>query len=402
MRILFVTHTGAWSGAEANLGRLIGSLGADHETAVACSPRGRFAAEMDRIAVPRFTIPAAEASFRLDPIQTPRGAATLAIAGAALRRAARRFQPDVIHAGTVRAGLIAAVAGVVRGSPLVVSVHDNLPRGRLGHAVRRVIAHSADQVIAVSRFTAGRFNEGLATPVADCVYNGIDHDRFDPLVVAPAALRAELQLADGAALLGVVGQITPWKGQDTAIRALAQLRARGLDAHLLIVGRVVFAGSQVRFDNHAFLRALHRLTADLGLADSVHFLGQRGDVPGVLRALDLLLVPSWDEPLASVVMESAAMGTPAVVSSVGGAPELLVHGVSGMVVAPTDPGPWADAVARLLGDEPARDRMGEHARRSAARFKDETHAREMVAAYDRALSARGVSSRRRGGADGRP
>jgi glycosyltransferase involved in cell wall biosynthesis len=387
MKVLFVTHTGAWSGAEGHLLLLINGLRRDHEIAVACPPRHRLADELDRIGVRRFDLPSVEASFRLDPIQTPRGLAAMAVAAAALRYAVWRFQPDVTHSWTVRAGLVAALAGVHGHPPLVVQVHDHLPGTRVGHAVRRLVARSADQVVTVSRFTADRFNEGLPRPEAYCVYNGLDRERFDPSVIGPAPLRAQMSLPETAALLGVVGQITPWKGQDTAIRALAELRESGADAHLLIVGQVVFTGRQVRYDNDAFLRELQRLTSTLGVKDSVHFLGQRPDVPALLRALDLLLVPSWDEPFASVVMESAAMRTPALIGSASGAAEVLRHGVSAMILPSSQPELWADAARELLRDEPARARMGEQARAVAAQFSNKRHRQEMLAVYARALSA---------------
>ncbi len=400
MRILFATHTAAWSGAETILGGLIEGLSSDHELAVACPPTGRFADEIDRLGIRRFAIPAVEASFRLHPLQTPAGLASLASAGAALAYAVHRFEPDIVHANTVRAGLVAALATSFRGPPVVVSVHDNLPATRLGHAVRLVIAGGADRVVAVSGFTAARFNQGLECPVAFPVYNGIDHERFDPARADPAPLRSELGLPADAPLLGIVAQITPWKGQDTAIGALAQLRRDGIAAHLLVVGEVVFSGRQVRYDNHAFLRELHRLTIDLEVADAVHFLGQRSDVPAILRALDLLLLPSREEPFALAAMESMAMGTPALVSSEGGVSEVIEDGLSGRLIPSGRPGAWAAAARELLQDPDQLRRMGERARQIAAGFSRQRHRQEMLKVYaellDRPSGARqGAAARSR-------
>ena len=173
------------------------------------------------------------------------------------------------------------------------------------------------------------------------VYNSFDRARFDPERVDPAPIRAELGIAQaGAPLLGQVAQITPWKGQDTAIRAVADLRRGGTDPHLLLVGEIAFAGKAVRYDNHGFLRDLHALVAERQVGDAVHFLGRRDDVPEIMRALDLSLLPSWDEPFANVMLESMAMGTPLLVSQVGGGPELVEDGVSGRFLPPSGPGRW--------------------------------------------------------------
>jgi L-malate glycosyltransferase len=278
----------------------------------------------------------------------------------------------------------------------VVRVHDHFPPTLLGRGVRTVIARTSHEVVAISDYTAERFNEGLPRAVATRVYNSIDHSRFDPDSVSAAPLRAELGLAPDAMLLGQVAQITPWKGQDDAIRTLAQLRRGGLDVHLVIAGEITFAGKQVRYDNRAYLRALHRLVDELALRDAVHFIGQREDVPAVFRALDVSLLPSWDEPFGLAAVESLAMGTPAFVTSSGGAAEAVKDGVAGRVLPAKRPELWADALRQLLSDAQALGRMGDHGRELAARFNDHTHVREMVGVFERAAD----SPKRRSGSAG--
>ena len=176
-------------------------------------------------------------------------------------------------------------------------------------------------------------------------------------------MRTERGIPAGAPLLGQVAQITPWKGQDTAIRALAGLRRAGLGAHLLLVGEIAFAGKGVRHDNHGFRRRLDDLVAELGVGDAVHFLGAREDVPALLAAMDLSLLPSWEEPFGLVTVESMAMGTPPLVSAVGGGPELVQDGVTGRLLDPHRPEAWAAAARTLLEDDAARARMGAAGRR---------------------------------------
>jgi L-malate glycosyltransferase len=406
MRILFVNHTGAASGAEFALMRLISAVRCRHHVAVACPSTGPLVDMLEDAAVQHVPVPAFEASMRLDPVQTPVNMGRLVAGGAALGRAARRFEADLLHANTPRAGLIGALANRRGGPPLVVRAHEHLPLSAVGRGVRFVLRRSANAILTVSRETERRFNHGLGRPVAVHVYNSFDRGRFDPDRVDGAGVREELGIGSDATLLGQIGQITPWKGQDTSIRALAQLRRVGVDAHLLLVGEVAFSGSAVRYDNQAYLDGLHRLVGELGLEEQVHFLGQRRDVPGILRELDLSLLPSWDEPFANVMLESMAMGTPLLVSGEGGGPELVEDGVSGRVLPPKRPELWASAARELLEEPQALLHMGLHARRATERFSDQAHARDMLEVYDYVLSrpearpadvATTVSRRRDGG-----
>ena len=384
MRILFANHTAAWSGAEVSLMRVLAGLRDAHEVSVACPPDGPLADAVDRAGIERLPLPAVDASLRLHPVQTPVGLAQLVTGGLALGRASRHARPDVIHANTPRTGLMAAVARRRGGAPFVVRAHEHLPASVVGRTVRAVLGRSAAAIVANSDYTAARLNEGLAEPVAVRVYNSIDHVRFDPDTVRGAGLRTELGLEPGARLLGQVAQITPWKGQDTSIRMLAELRGHGLDAHLVLVGQIAFGGKGVRYDNHAFLASLERLATDLGVGGQVHFLGQREDVPEILSELDLSLLPSWEEPFGLAVVESMAMGTPPLVTAVGAGPELVEDGVSGRVLPPREPGLWAAAALELLEDPAALSRAGAAGPSSAARFRDDVHAGEMLSIYARA------------------
>ena len=382
MRILFANHTGAWSGGEVSLMRVALTLNGDHDVAVACPSAGPLPDALDRAGIARLPLVSVDASLRLHPLQTPLGVAQLGAGGLALARAARRFRADVVHANSPRAGIMAAMARRLGGPPFVVRAHEHLPPTPIGRAVRSLIVRSAGAVAAVSDYTAGKFNEGLEQPVATRVYNSIDHGRFDPDRVRPAALREQLGLGPGAAVIGQVAQITPWKGQDTAIRAVAGLREAGLDAHLVLVGQIAFAGKGVRYDNHAFLRELQRLVDELGLGAAVHFLGQREDVPEILSALDLALLPSWEEPFGLVTVESMALGTPPLVGAIGAGPELVEDGVSGRVLPPRQAKLWATAAQELLDDRQALRRLGDRGPAAAARFRDEVHAAEMLAVYE--------------------
>jgi L-malate glycosyltransferase len=387
LRLLFLNHTGVQSGAENALLRLLDGLPREHARAVACPPDGTLKATLRERGVEQFDLRGTGLSLSLHPIETPRGLLHLLQSALAARGIARRFRADLVHANSVRAGLIGVAAHRLGGPPVVVQCHDHLPRSRAGDLTRAVIAREAEEVVAVTDRTAAHFNDGLRSPKAERVYISVDHARFSPAVGGSSTVRSELSIPDSAPLLAQVGQITPWKGHDTAIRALYAIRRR-LDAHLLIVGDVAF--NSRRYDNTGYRDTLVRLARELGVDSAVHFLGSRDDVPELMAAADLLLLPSWDEPFGLVVLEAMAVGTPALVTMHGGVGEYVSDGVNGRLLPPRDPAAWADAATNLLRDPEALARMAKNAARTASEFTDERYCSQMLEVYARA--ARGSRS----------
>jgi L-malate glycosyltransferase len=386
MKVLYVNHTATVGGGERSLIELFAGLSADVCAALAC-PQGDLAAAARRLGLPVTTIPAVTPSFRLDASQTPRELTNLARAALAVRRAARRVEADLVHANSIRAGLISVPLARFGGPPVVVHVRDCLPKGRVAELTRRVIGSSAALVLANSNYTAASFAPNGSRAPVRTVYNSVDLTAFDPARCDRVDARARLGLEPGIAALGVIAQITPWKAQDDAIRTLAALRRHGLDARLMIVGGAKFASGSETFDNAAFERSLHALVRELRIEEAVSFLGERADVPQILRALDLALVPSWEEPFGRSVIEAMAMETAVLATSVGGPAEIVTDGVDGILLAPRDPERWGEAAARLLEKRDALREMGKAGRRTAvARFGRETHVHSVLAAYRQALN----------------
>lgn len=158
MRILFANHTGHRSGAENAMLRLLTAMPPEHSRAVACPPEGGLKEELVRLGIPQYDLAASELSLNLHPLETAVGLRELFGSALDLRRKARVFRADVIHANSVRAGLIAEIARRLGGPPVVVQCHDHLPRNRVGHLIRMVVARGADSVVAVSDTTAAEFN----------------------------------------------------------------------------------------------------------------------------------------------------------------------------------------------------------------------------------------------------
>lgn len=390
MRVLYVNQTAQTSGAEHSLLTLVDALPAGWRPVLACPPGALADAARDR-GVEHRAIRGTDASFRLHPTRTPRALAELAWGAAEIRRLVARERPDVVHANTARAGLLACLASAAGGPPLVVSFREPLADNAAGTATQRVIGARAAAIVPNSAYMAGRVPVAAAATDVHVVHNAVDVRRFGPAGADRPGVRAELGLADDTPVVGVVGQLTPWKGQLEAIEMLALLRRRCPEVVLLVVGSAKFDAVATRWDNRAYAQELRDRAAALGLGDAVRFVGERSDVPAVMSALDVLVMPSWWEAFGRVAVEGMALGLPVVASSTGGAPELLRDGHEGRLLAPRDPAAWADAVGALLDDPGRRAAMGRaaavHAREA---FSPGRHAARMVEVYE----AVGVRRRR--------
>jgi L-malate glycosyltransferase len=389
--VLYVNQTAQVSGAERSLLTLLEGLPAEAGAALAC-PYGDLAEAAVRLEVPVLPIPGTDASFRMHPLHTSRAALELRRSSHAVRAVVRSRRPGVVHANTTRAGLISLAARRRGGPPLLVHIRDWVPDGAVPRLTLRTLARGADLVVANSRWIAEQVRRAAPSARVQVIHNPVDLRRFDPGAVDRRAAREALGLSDADLALAVVAQLTPWKGQDDAVRVVAALAERGVSARLVLGGSAKFVAAGTRFDNRAFEQQLVDLVRALGVEDRVIFAGEREDVPDLLGAVDVLLVPSWREAFGRIAAEAMAMGRPVVATDVGGPAEIVRDGVDGLLLAPRDPARWADAVERLLADPDLRKQMGESGReRARAEFGAERHVAALLDAY--AELAAGAASR---------
>jgi L-malate glycosyltransferase len=393
LNVLYVSHTGHIGGAELSLLDLLTALPPEVRPALACPAAGPLARRAAAAGIWTVLIAGTAGSLKVTPAQTSRAAVELAVAGCQVARAAVRLRADVIHANSVRAGLAAVPAGRVTGRPVVVHVRDRLPRGRLADASLKLAAGGRTVVLANSAYTADGVTEVVPGAAVRTVHNAVDLARFDPAARDRDAARSALGLPDGAFAAGVVGQITPWKGQLEAVDAVGALADRHPQLQLLVVGEAKFVDAATRYDNRAYLAGLREAIAARGLDGRIRLLGERDDVAGVLRALDALLVPSWEEPFGRVVLEGMAMGVPVLATRVGGPAEIVTDGRDGLLLPAKEPAAWSAALDRVIGDAELREGLGRAGRRRAADFSPDRHVAAVLAAYDVASAGRRATRR---------
>jgi len=385
VKVLYVNHTAVISGAERSLLTLLAAL-PDELRARVASPHGPLATAVEDLGIGVSTIRGTAGSLRLHPVHTPRALLDMSIASAQVRRAAHRHGAELLHANSIRAGIILALAPLWKAAT-VVHVRDCLPPGAVSTATLRLIAATATTIVANSHYTARSVLAAAPGARVEVVHNPVDLKRWDPARIDRRRARARLGEQDGRLLLGVVAQVSPWKGQETAIEALKLLCAQGIDARLLLIGSPKFVDRATRFDNEDYLRRLRELVTGAGLEDRVSWLGEREDVPELIRALDILLLPSWEEPFGRALIEAMALGVPVIATNVGGPPEIIQDGREGYLLPPREPGAWAHTIRALAESPEQASRMGSAGRRRVEQaFTVAQHVAAMLEVYQGATA----------------
>ena len=286
---------------------------------------------------------------------------------------------DVVHNHMYHAEVIGTqaalrVAETGRPRPFVVgTVHSSRIRSDEDMALLRQLTPRMDHLIAVSTSIVRKIDdEGRHGAPVSLIYNGIDLARYDQMVPC-CTLREEYGLPPEGPLVGVVARLEQEKGHPTLIDAWPAILASFPDATLLMIGE----GSR--------LDALTAQVRDLGLERSVIFTGRRDDVPEVTKSLDVAVLPSYREAQGLTILEAMALSRPVVASNVGGIPEMIEDGRTGLLVPPHDSTALADAILRLLRDHPLADTLARAGHDMVHdRFCVELMVRSVEAIYDEA------------------
>lgn len=305
-----------------------------------------------------------------------------------LERRLRQFAPALVHAHFGPDGLLALPLARALGVPLVTTLHGydvSLTTARLLGSgslswmryalLKNRLAAGGALFLAVSEALRNKaLSAGFPAERTIVHYNGIDLDRFRP---APAPAEPGLILH--------VGRLVEKKGTALLIRALAQVRQRGSDARLVILG------------DGPLRQRLAAQASSLGVVEQILFLGNRPpeEVARWMGRAWLLAVPSLtaadgdSEGLPTVLLEAAASGLPAIGSDHSGIPEAIVDGRTGFVVPEGETPPLARRIAELLGSAPLRAAMAAESRALAERRFDRARQGVVLEAhYDRLLAGR--------------
>lgn len=254
-----------------------------------------------------------------------------------LARLFRHTRPQVVNPHSSRDGWIACIAARLARVPCIIRsrhIDVDYPNRFVSRLAFHTLPH---HVLTTSR----RISEKLVRELrlnpecVSCVPTGIDLARFHP--EAAPALRDDPRIPRDRPLLGVVAVLRSWKGHADFLAAARILRQQGSPAHFVIAG------------DGPGREQLLKSIADPVLRDHATWIGHREDVPNVLASLDIVVLPSYaHEGIPQIVLQAQAAARPVVATAVGGIPEVIEHGRTGLLVPPRDPAALAAALAGLL------------------------------------------------------
>jgi glycosyltransferase involved in cell wall biosynthesis len=302
----------------------------------------------------------------------------------------RKLEPDIVHTHMAKAGTVGRLAARVCGVPLVVHTY----HGHVFHSyfsplktgvfitIERVLGLATNRIVVVGE---GQRDEIAGYGVAPLkklvpIRLGLELGQFTQADRGRSRgqLRRELGIGSDIPLVGIVARLVPVKAHEMFFRAAVRVRAAMPQAQFLVLGDG---------ERRAELEAL---VGELGLHGSVRFLGWRRDMVNVYADLDVVALTSRNEGSPVALIEALASARPVVATAVGGVPEVVVDGVTGLTVPASDSDAFADAVIRLLNDQELAARLGAAGRQHVyPRYDSSRLADDVRTLYLRELAARG-------------
>lgn len=290
-------------------------------------------------------------------------------------------RPNMVHFFLPMPYLVGGLLALISGTRVRIMSRRSLGHYQRGHPqlarVERWLHPKMTAILGNAKaVTAELLDEGVPPERLGLIYNGIDTTPFDGLA-DKQILRLQLGINEDAVVLALVANLIPYKGHADLIEALAEVKSRMPKNWVLLC-----VGEEKR-ETRGTLDKLSVMADNAGLSQHIQWLGLRDDVPSILAAADVGLMCSHQEGFSNSVLEAMAAGLAMVVTDVGGNPEAVIDGETGLVVAPQSPDELGTALVNLAGDADLRSQMGRAARQ---RLEDNFTLDACLQNYDRFYS----------------
>jgi glycosyltransferase involved in cell wall biosynthesis len=347
VKVCHVAMGDLWAGAEVHLLALMTYLVRLHgfEWAVVLFNEGRLADELRKLPLSLTVIP-----------EKHHGPLALA---SRLGKVFRQFRPDVVHTHKYKDSILAALVARYVGIPHVVRVVHGMPEPFKGLrnvkmagytiADRFVTGWLVDKVIAVSSDIEQALLRSYDAARIVCIHNGIDLEAVRA-TTQRADMRRKWNIDNKAVLIGTVGRLVPVKGHALLLEAFRILSQSFQNVILILVG------------DGPLREQLETEAKRLGLDQSVIFSGHQEQSYDFINMMDIFVLPSLHEGIPMVLLEAFALKRPVIASRVGGIPEVVSHGESGILVSPSNPDELAAAISALIEDQSKALAFGETGR----------------------------------------
>lgn len=372
IRICYVNHTAMMGGGEISLLNIVRKLNRQRYTPIVILfSEGPLADQLRQEGIELHILPLRQSVSRAK--KDSLGLHTLLRGGdivAAtcfifrLSRLIRKLGVHIVHTNSLKSDIMGGFAARLAGVPLVWHVRDRITSDYLPAKVvalfRFLARHIPHVVVANSKATLATVKVGTKKPSL-VLYSGIDASKI--FQASQVSLdehdinRTSTEACERQIIkLGLIGRITPWKGQHIFLQAASMIHAKHPSARFQIIGGALFAEEQYEKD-------LRKLCSSLNLDNIVEFLGHRRDIPFLVNQLDILVHASTTgEPFGQVVVEGMAAAKPVIATNGGGVPEIVIDGVTGVLVPMNDSEALAKAMDHLLSNPEICRRMGQQGR----------------------------------------
>ncbi len=385
-RIAYVDHASDTGGAEKSMLDIIVRLDrARYEPRIFCSHDAQWlqGADLTDVTIERPFTPGGILDRTREEIgagllQGTRDALSATKPVGALYRHFRQWRPDIVHTNTLKTHMLGGAAAWSARRRLIWHLRDILDEGNALNWLLKAARRFRPKIIAISE--AVRDSLRGADIDVSVIHNGTDLSSFHPRD-SRGAVRRDLGLTDDHVAACVVGRLTPWKGHRDLLRAFADVVKEAPNARLVVVGDCAFW-------EDAYEVELKQLAEALGIVGVVDWLGFRDDVPEILAACDVFVLPSIDEPFGRVFVEAMACELPTIGTRTGGVPEIVLNGETGLLVAPHDPTDLAAVIVTLCRDADLRRAMGAAGRaRAMDQFNVDRTAARVQSLYEELLAS---------------
>ena len=348
IKIAFLNDSSRIGGAERSLALLIRNL--NHklfETLVICPKEGPFIEELERQNINVIPMDINHFSRKHRPFN-------YIISLFKLLYIIRRLKVDIIHCNSIRAAHWGVPIGKILSKKTFCHIRSSDYTKFSSFIVRSISKDS--EFIAISKFVKKSLRDrGVLDNKITIIYNGVDDDLYSPYISLEIFER-EFPIYKKVLKIGIIGRIEDWKRHIDVIEATGIIK-KDIDFHLFIVGEVWNS------KDFNILQTLKSRIIDLELENRVTFTGFRRDIPELIAGLDVIIVPSINEPFGRVTIEAMAIGKPVIGTISGCTPEVIQDGINGILVPVKDPAAIAKAIQYLANNPEHAARLGREARK---------------------------------------